>query len=95
MAFEDAITRLNAAVTSRLSNVTAQVDGQSVRGLFDRDHLSVDGIGTTTPALDIELSDAPFVESGSSVPIGIESFEVANVRPDGAGRVLLTLKAED
>lgn len=94
MAFADAIDRLNAAVTIRLSDVVAQVDGQSVSGLFDREHASIDGISATMIALDVESAAVPFVEQGSTVVIGIETFSVKNVVPSG-GRTLLQLEAED
>lgn len=73
--------------------VDAVVAGRIVRGLFDNAYADPLGIAASAPALLCIESLVAHAAQGDSVAIGSDGYSIASIQPDGAGMVLLRLRA--
>ena len=73
-------------------SVQAEVGHVSLLGIFDNAHANaLDIVTGSRPTLLIVSAEAPDVAHGDPVTIGIDSYTVAQVQPDGTGMTRLVL----
>lgn len=96
-AFAQALSRLNAAVVSRLADTQAMVDSYRVTGFMDRMADDFGGMVATAPVLIVATAAVPRVVQGSTVRVPLEGatqrYQVREVLPDGAGMTRLVLES--
>lgn len=97
-ALEAGIAVFGRAVTVHPDVSQPGGDPYYARGVFAAPHVPVDsfgieaGISTTSPSLGIRLADFAIPpQVGDSVGIDAETYEIADMLPDGEGGVTLML----
>lgn len=93
MGFSDLEARVNAYCIAYLSNCTATINGGAViSGIFDADYVDALGISGSQPVLMCKTSDAENATQGMPVVIGLSSYTIGSIQPDGRGMTRLMLQ---
>lgn len=92
--FADLEARMNAAISSSLSNVEADIDGVLVPGIFRNAYAEEFGglASGRSPVFACLESDVPELTQGAEVIIGDITYTAVSLEPDGAGWVTCLLR---
>lgn len=79
--------------------VSTVINGVSIIGIYDNEYVETDldgnvGVSSSTPVLQIKSTDAASVVVGHIVVIGVETYIVRVIMPDGTGMTTLVLERQ-
>jgi len=78
---------MNAAISNRLSNAEADIDGVMVPGIFRNAYAEEFGglASGRNPVFECLASDVPELTQGEDIFIADTAYTVVSLEPDGAG----------
>lgn len=85
-------TSLNTAILGAVGNAVVVIGAATVYGVFDDNHLDINGVAASGPALTMLSSDVSTVAYGSSLTVDSVSYTVTAIEPDGTGITVLRLQ---
>ena len=74
--------------------VAAVVDGSAVNGILSNEFVMVDFVESQKPVFDCPSADIVGVAHGDTVTIGIDTYKVRGIQPDGTGMTRLILELQ-
>jgi hypothetical protein len=74
--------------------VDATLNGSPVRGIFDNAYVDSFGLATRQPRFALSTAQAGSAAQGATLVIGVATYRVTAVQPDGTGMTELALELQ-